>query len=307
MRIPLALFVTLLISQSWAQIGRKELKTDSGTVILHHFKQGGISTREWTDKNDQWGASWAYARSGDVIFHGQTRRFAGHSSVRFSYHPSGAVSRVETSDAPDGGIQWYKSTTTFDEDGHKTGFSEHGRDNYGPIPRLDWPPDRSPPQPKAPAPKEEPRQEVVECQRMFQTELFVVNPTNSAVRVVATPKDPSPAMPGGTWTMAPGDTIRIGTYSMGEIWPEWKSLVDLSIVQVVLGDRNKAVARIRNDERSLSEEHRSIHVVIEGWATTKGAPVQVPTATPNGRENKDGGKVREVKEVKEARRWWRFW
>lgn len=46
-------------------------------------------------------------------------------------------------------------------------------------------------------------------------------------------------------------------------------MLELSIVQVVLGDRQKAVARIRTDERLLSEERRQLHVVIEGWATVR--------------------------------------
>ncbi|MBK9174891.1 MAG: hypothetical protein IPM46_00855 [Flavobacteriales bacterium] len=249
-------------------------KTDSGTVVMHYFASGQPSTKEWTDKDDPWGRSWAYKRTGEVIFDGQTRAIGGHASVRFSYHPNGAVSKVETSDMPDGGIQWYKSTTTFDEDGNKTGFFEHGRDNYGPIPRLDAPPSRMPPQTSPPEPRVEPKQEVIECQRMFVNELFVVNPTNAAVRVVAAPKDPSPGMPGGTWTMAPGDTIRIGSYSMGETWPAWKTMVDLSVVQVALDDRNNAVARYRNDEVRLGAEHRRVYVVIEGWTTTKVPPGQ---------------------------------
>lgn len=308
MRQSFTLVLALVVGHTWAQIGRKELRTDTGTVVLHHFKTGGISTREWTDQDGRWGSSWAYNKRGEVIFHGQTRRFAGHASVRFKYHPNGAVSRVETSDAPDGGIQWYQSTTTFDEEGNKTGFSEQGRDNYGPIPRMDWPPERFRPPSELPLPKEQPKQEVIACQRMFQTELFVVNPTNAAVRVVATPKHPSPAMPGGTWTMVPGDTIRIGTYSLGETWPDWKTMVDLSIVQVVLGDRNKAVARIRNDERSLGEEHRQVHVVIEGWTTLR--PNEGPDvhhAPPPMRKLDEETLKKEAVVKEEKRRWWRFW
>jgi hypothetical protein len=172
-----------------------------------------------------------------------------------------------------------------------------------------------------PAPQEPPKQEIIACQRMFQTELYVVNPTNAAVRVVATPKEVSPAMPGGTWTMAPGDTIRIGTFSKGEVWPEWKTMVDLSIVQVVLGDRNKAVARIRNEEQFLGDEHRQLHVVIVGWATTKAndgpdvhhAPLLEP-AREEVKEVKDVKKVGEKRSLRSARddkegkrRWWRFW
>jgi hypothetical protein len=269
-RTPTLFFLVMLASGTHAQVRRTVQETDSGRVVRHHFTTGQVSTKEWTDKDGRWGRSWAYNRSGEVIFEGQTRRVAGHASVRFSYHPNGAVSKVETSDAPDAGIQWYRSTTTFDEDGNRTGFWEDGRDNYGPIPRLFEHPRTIPSvEPVTPIQVPPPKQEVAICQRMFQTELFVVNPTNAAVRVVATPKESSPGLPGGTYTMAPGDTIRIGTFSKGEVWPAWKSMLELSIVQVVLGDRQKAVARIRTDERLLSEERRQLHVVIEGWATVR--------------------------------------
>ena len=268
MRLIASFLLLALASTVSAQPKERTFKTDSGNVVMRFFPSGQVSTKQWRDNDERWGRSWAYNKHGEVIFEGQTRRFAGHSSVHFSYHPNGAVSKAETSDAPDGGIQWYKSATTFDDQGNKTGFQEYGHDNYGLIPRPDL---RITTEPQPP-PTPQPQQEVVVCQRMFVNELFVVNPTNAAVRVVATAKEPSPAMPGGTWTMTPGDTIRIGTYSKGEAWPDWKGLVDLNIVQVVLGDRNKAVARIRTDEAELSAEHRKLFVVIEGWATVKTAP-----------------------------------
>lgn len=276
MRIFSTLVLTLFLAQAWGRIGRKELNTDSGTVVLHHFKAGGISTKEWTEKGGRRDRSRAYKHNGEVIFHGRTRSAGGHASVCFSHHPGGGVRKVETSDAPDGGIQWYKSTTTFDEDGYRTGFGEHGRDDHGPIPRITVEPGHVPGRPDLPYPKEHVRE-----QRMFLNELFVVNTTNAAVRVVATPKDPSPGMPGGTWSMVPGDTVRIGSFGKGESTPEWKTAVDLSIVRMVPGDRNKAVARIRNEERSLSEEHRQVHVVIEGWTTTKDAVGPEALPTPN--------------------------
>lgn len=268
MRLFLYLLLLILTTTLSAQPKERTFKTDSGNVVMRYFASGQVSTKEWRDKDERWGRSWAYKKNGEVIFEGQTRRFAGHSSIHFSYHPNGAVSKVETSDAPDGGIQWYKSATSFDDQGNKTGFQEYGHDNYGLIPRPDL---RIITEPQPP-PALQPQQEVVVCQRMFVNELFVVNPMNAAVRVAATANEPSPGLPGGTWTMAPGDTIRIGTYSKGEAWPDWKGMVDLNIVQVVLADRNKALARIRTDEAKVSAEHRKLFVVIEGWTTVKTAP-----------------------------------
>ena len=70
------------------------MKTDTGTVILHWSTTGQLSSKAWMDVADRWGHSWAYDRSGRVIFERQTRKIGGHASVDFSYHPSGAVSKA---------------------------------------------------------------------------------------------------------------------------------------------------------------------------------------------------------------------
>lgn len=266
MRTTLTLSSLFLLLSASAQVKGRIFKTDTGTVAIRYFTNGAVSTKQWTDKNDRWGRSWAYKRDGTVIVEHQTRRFAGHAGVTFSYHPNGAISKAEYSDAPDAGIQWYRSTATFDEEGKQLSFSEQGHDNDGPIPHPDMRIVR------APGKKGSFPQEAVEEQRLFINELFVVNPTTTACRVVATAKQPSPALPGGTWTMAPGDTVRIGAYTMGETFPDWRTQADLSINEVVLGDRYHAVARIRTDEQRTSSEHRKLFVVIEGWISPKRGP-----------------------------------
>ncbi len=199
----LAFSAPLLLS---AQGKESTVKTDTGTVVLHYFSTGQLSTKAWMDKDNRWGQSWTYDRRGKVIFDRQTRKIAGHASVDFRYHPNGAVSRAEYSDAPDGGIQWYRSTTTFDTAGVQTGFSEDGWDNDGPIrPRVS-----PPPTPAQPAYK----QEEVREQQMFTNEYFVVARKNCRVQV--RPKHPSPAAKDLDATLLKGDTLRGGTYSLGE-------------------------------------------------------------------------------------------
>lgn len=252
----LTIFPLLLPLLAAAQIGRKELHTDTGTVVLHYFKGGGVSTREWMDKDQRWGRSTAYTRDGRVLFEHQTRRIAGHATVHFSYHPNGGISKAEVSEAPDAGIQWYRSTTTFNEAGERTGFTEQGHDNYGPIPSVTVPTtERVPP----------PVQEIVVEQRLFVNEVFVVNPTRYACRVQATPKAPSPALPGGSYTMAPGDTLRIGSYTMGEVFAPWPDHLSLHISQAVLKHKRTAVATTCTDQVQADPERRRYYVVIEGW------------------------------------------
>jgi len=257
MRLSHLLVVLLLSLPSAAQIGRQEVHTDTGKVVLHFFDSGEVSTLEWTDRDNRWGRSKAFKRDGTVIFDVPTRRIAGHAYARYTYHPNGAVHKVEFSSGADAGIQWYRSTTTFDPEGNRTGFSETGHDDHGPMPRPGITIERQPPG--------TPQQETLARVPMVSNEVFVVNPTNSAVRVVATPKYHSSTLPGGTFTMAPDDTLRIGSYGMGVTLPPWQDHVQLDIHEVVRGNRRNAVARIRTVEQQVAPGHRRLYVVITGW------------------------------------------
>ena len=253
-----------------AQIGRQEVRTDTGTVVLHRFSTGEVSTQQWTDRDGRRGPARAFKPDGTVVFEVPTRRIAGHATVRFSYHPNGAVSRAEFNSAPDAGIQWYRSTTEFDDAGDRTGFNEAGRDHLGPVPRLQAP---APP-PPGPANR---TAEVVHCQRLFANEVFVVNPGRFPVQVEATPRHPAPALPGGTFTLAPGDTVRIGTYSMGEVFPPWPEHVAIDIRLAKRNGTGNRVARTRTDEVRRGEEHRALYVVVTGWRR----PAESERATRN--------------------------
>lgn len=274
----------LLISSSLlhAQGRERTFQTDSGTVVIHYFTDGKVSTRAWTYGPDyrQEGKSWAYDHDGKVLVEWSTRRYAGHSSMDCTYHPNGAVNKVEVSTAPDGGIQWYRGTYTFDEHGRQLNFWEQGHDNEGPIPRPNVRVVTSPEM------KEPYKQEVVEEQRMFVNEVFVVNPTRSACRVFVTPKQPSPALPGGTYTMAPGDTLRIGMYSMGEVFQGPEPHLTLDINEVELDRRRKVVARTHLDQVQASAEHRRYYYVIVGWTTGKEDEALPDAPTPAKKEKK---------------------
>lgn len=203
-------------AQGPAAAGGRErtFTTDTGTVVIQYFTSGKVSTKAWMDKDDRWGRSWAYDATGKEFFSYQTRKIGGHASAHFSYHANGAVSKIEVSDAPDGGIQWYSSTTTYDEQGNKTGFSEHGHDNDGIIP---GPAVRVTRTPQQIVPN---KQEEVREQQMFITEVFVVNASKYTCRMDLVAKQPSPAMQSGNYTLAPGDTVRVGIYSTGETYQE---------------------------------------------------------------------------------------
>ena len=260
----------LLATAAAAQPKERTFSTDTGTVVVRYFTSGQVSTKEWRDKDDRWGRSWAYTKSGAVIFKGQTRRFAGHASVRFSYHPNGAVSKAETSDAADGGIQWHRSTTTFDEEGNRTGFWEEGRDDYGPLPRLTMPPRTFPPNPSDPREPGQPG--LVEpspppCQRLFVNEVFLVNATRQAGKARVKALHPSPALKDSEHTLAPGDTVRLGSYSMGEAFAPPEKQVNVE-VRRALRNRRKVAAQgvLRTEQVQVGAEHRRYYLVVRGWS-----------------------------------------
>jgi hypothetical protein len=186
------------------QHGRKELRTDSGLVVLHHFKTGELSTKEWRDKDDRFGLTTAYDRAGKEIFRYGTRRIGGHASVHFSYHANGAISMAEASDAPDAGIQWFRSTTTFDDQGNRTGYSEDTHEDLL-RPSVIFTQPEQPLSPVVP----QPPPTAVPCQRMFVNEVFVVNGSSWPVEITVEPKDPSPALVGSKFILPAGGSLRV--------------------------------------------------------------------------------------------------
>jgi hypothetical protein len=246
----LPLLLALLTLPAMAQLGRKELRTDTGLVVLHHHATGEVSTREWMDTDERFGLTTAYDRSGKEIFRYGTRRIGGHASVHFSYHSNGAVSKAEASDAPDAGIQWYRSTTTFDDQGNQTGFWKQSHEDLTTL-RFHTGPD-------------EPT--LAYCQKLFTNEVFLVNATRQAGKATVKVMRPSPALKDSEHTLAPSDTVRLGTYSVGERFalPDTELTVD---VRRVLRNRKRPAAQgvLRTDEVAVNAEHRRYYVVVRGW------------------------------------------
>lgn len=267
MRLPSTLFATLLALPIVYGQGRvRTVETDSGTVVLHYFTSGELSTKEWVDRQDQWGRSSAYKRSGELIFQGQTRRVAGHASVHFSYHPNGGVSKVETSDAPDGGIQWYRSTTTFDEEGNKTGSSEQGHDGRGLIPRVTVDTDQAPSPPTV-APKPTPaEQDGDQGQRLFVNEVYVVNGSSWPVEVSVEPMAPSPALQAGKYLLAPGAQQLIGSYSIGEAFVSPVKRMKVTGHTTNLKGRQRVIGVLMMDSQQMDPERKAwyYHVMSTG-------------------------------------------
>lgn len=87
-------------------------------TCLH--RNGTVSTREEWDKDKRSGRLKIYTNDGKMLQELQLRNFAGHASAHLSYHANGQVSRVEYSSAPDAGIQFYRASYAYNEEGKLT-------------------------------------------------------------------------------------------------------------------------------------------------------------------------------------------
>ncbi len=175
----------------------------------HYFKNHKISTTQCY-QNSNFGKATAYSMDGKVIYEHEIRRVAGHSSVYFSYYENGAVSKAEWSSAPDGGIQWYRSVTTFGIDGSVTGFTESSYDDH---PTL-FAPHR---EPLLEQPVRQ-KKEVVECAVIYASEFWFINNTRQAIVVHAD------RMHGAddfhAVAIKPGDTAKAGVLILAQQFDE---------------------------------------------------------------------------------------
>ena len=166
------------------------------TLHLHSFDDGKISTISILTDN-RWGYSAAYNRQGKEIYRSEIRRVGGSSGVTFKHYPSGAVMQASYSSHPDGGIQWYKSYTYFDDDGNVTKKEE---DSYERLispsytitikdsTHMQPPPAITPvvlPTKKVQdtIPEVAPKKEIVACASLHQNQVWLVNHSRKTIYV----------------------------------------------------------------------------------------------------------------------------
>lgn len=119
------LLLILYGSLALAQLNCKTTNQPDGSVVKQCFHRNGkVSTVETWDKNKRLGSIKAYNSKGTELFSHGLRSVGGHASVSMTYFGNGQVEKVDFSDAPDGGIQFYNSSTRFDEQGNQVEFSE---------------------------------------------------------------------------------------------------------------------------------------------------------------------------------------
>ena len=86
-------------------------------------------------------------------------------------------------------------------------------------------------------------------------------------------KRPSPALRDSEHTLAPGDTVRMGTYTVGERFalPGTELTVD---VRRMLRNRRKpaALGVLRTDNAAANDTTQRWYLVIHGWAPGRSTP-----------------------------------
>lgn len=112
---------------------------NKNTVKKCFHKNGCIATLESWDSIHREGSFKVFNNKKTEIAFYYLRRFGGHASVYVQYYKNGQVSKIEYSSAPDGGIQFYRTITTFDEQGNKTSFADYSQPNGHPTLQLSIP------------------------------------------------------------------------------------------------------------------------------------------------------------------------
>lgn len=168
-------------------------KTKGDTLILHRefHKNGKLSAYSYVLKSREMGKARAWNAQGQLIFECETSRIHGHHSAYFEHYPNGAVRKIEESQAPDAGIQWYRAFYTFDEQGNKTGESHQSHDDS----------------PSRFVPDELKHRETAVCAPIFSNHLMLRNRSGFPMLVHYTQRDKKASV-----TVLPGDSVLLGNY-----------------------------------------------------------------------------------------------
>lgn len=131
MKSSLPFLFVLLTFNSLGQLNQKSVEKKEGSYVYCYHKNGKLSTEEFRNSSSQYmaqGYAKAFDNTGNEIYNQPTSRSGLLSSVIFTYYESGAIKSAEYNSHPDGGIQWYKKTSYFDESGKITNEFEMSDD-----------------------------------------------------------------------------------------------------------------------------------------------------------------------------------
>lgn len=190
------------------------------TCTYTYFPDGKKSTERCV--NDQHrGTARAFDQAGKVIGEWMLSRSGMMTSVRFSFHANGMVHQAYFNSQPDGGIQWYRSTTTFDANGVKTDFKEEDHDKMqrimSPTPSTPSrkPQKKQPPKPKKSAPT-------------YVSELWLDNRSNKHLLVQVVHNTTQQTQ---TYKIPKGTRLKVGELSLVQKYQDPRSKFSITIIK----------------------------------------------------------------------------
>jgi hypothetical protein len=124
----------------WGQI--KVSTTDTQWLHQKKYESGRWSAYSYLLKSTGNGKAACFTPQGKIMLESSVSRNHGHHSVTFWHHPNGVVSKAEISQAPDAGIQWYRTNITFNEKGEKTGEETRSHEDLERLTLIDPPLER---------------------------------------------------------------------------------------------------------------------------------------------------------------------
>lgn len=94
------------------------------------FSDGAVASRRCVAEDGSHGTVQVFDMTGAAIGEWGLLLRPRVANLELQFHPSGMVRRVVSRWQPDGGVQWYRSVTTYDRDGNVIGFREEGHDMH---------------------------------------------------------------------------------------------------------------------------------------------------------------------------------
>lgn len=214
----------------------------------HYYRNKVASTSVCYGKGFEEGKARAFDIAGKVIYEKSIRKFAGHSSVVFSWYESGAVKKAEWSEAPDAGIQWYRSITTFSEDGKVLDVEEQNYEGLHSPAITKRLPDTSY------RPKPAKKKEVVKCAVIYSSEFWFINRTK--YNVIAHADKKSGNDESAVVRLKPGASAKGGAMILAEQFENPERYYYFSVVQPGAGRKKQPVIRFLREEQDSKTKRR---------------------------------------------------
>jgi len=174
---------------------------------------------------------------------------------------TGGVKKAEWSSAPDAGIQWYHSSTSFSEDGKIT-HEEHQSWDDNPGTTIRRNPQK---QFELPSPVVAPKQEEVKCAEIWVSEYWVRNTTPYSVLVTASRKGNNAET--HTATLKPRQSLKLGEMPGAQMFEDPSRYFTIEASALKSGTKRKLIVlpasgEPENPSRTVRRYHFDVRRIL---------------------------------------------